>query len=95
MKGLSSGSKMFDTLIVFLKEFFKNVDFEKNQQMTKKHENYPESKELTLLHAFCRLLIRFKNELFKKITSTCGHLSVKLFGSRSGCLIWVKTVCKG
>ena len=26
---------MFDILIVFLKEFFENVNFEKNQQMTK------------------------------------------------------------
>ena len=31
-----SGSKLFDTLIVFLKEFFEKVDFEKNQQTTKK-----------------------------------------------------------
>ena len=28
-------------LMVFLKEFFKNVDFEKNQQTTKKHEELP------------------------------------------------------
>ena len=29
------------TLIIFLKEFYKKVDFEKNQQMTKKHEKLP------------------------------------------------------
>ena len=29
------------TLMVFLKEFFKKVDFEKNQQTTKKHEKLP------------------------------------------------------
>ena len=29
-----SGFKLFDTLMVFLKEFFENVDFEKNQQTT-------------------------------------------------------------
>ena len=36
-----SGSNPFDTQMVFLKEFFKNVDFEKNQQTTKKHEKFP------------------------------------------------------
>ena len=29
---------MFDTLMVFMKDFFQKVDFEKNQQTTKKHE---------------------------------------------------------
>ena len=29
------------TLVVLWKEFFKKVDFEKNQQMTKKHEKLP------------------------------------------------------
>ena len=36
-----SGSKLFDILIVFLKEFFWKINFEKNQQMTKKHEKLP------------------------------------------------------
>ena len=35
------GSKLFDTLLVFLKEFFLNVDFEKNQQTTKKYARFP------------------------------------------------------
>ena len=35
------GSKLFDTMIVFLKEIFKKVDFEKNPQMTKKHAKLP------------------------------------------------------
>ena len=30
-----------DPNLVFLKEFFQNVDFEKNQQTTKKHEKLP------------------------------------------------------
>ena len=33
--------KLFDTLLVFLKEFFEKVDFEKNQQTTKKHAKLP------------------------------------------------------
>ena len=31
---------MFDTLMVFLKEIFEKVDFEKNQQTTKIHEKF-------------------------------------------------------
>ena len=37
--GPRSGSKLFDTPMVFLKEFFKKVDFEKKHQTTKKHVN--------------------------------------------------------
>ena len=36
-----SGSKLFDILMVFLKEFFQKVHFEKNQQTTKNHEKLP------------------------------------------------------
>ena len=40
-----SRSKLFDNLMVFLKEFFEKIDFEKNQ-MTKNHEkNYPGGKD--------------------------------------------------
>ena len=42
MPGLQmSGSKLFDTLIIFLKEFFEKVASENNQQTTKKREQYP------------------------------------------------------
>ena len=42
-----SGSKPFDTLMVFLKEFFEKVDFEKKSVDDKKSiENYPACKEL-------------------------------------------------
>ena len=38
---------MFDILMVFLKQFFKKVDFEKNQQATKKTmKNFSGGKEL-------------------------------------------------
>ena len=36
-----SGSNLFDVLKVFLNDFFEKVDFEKNQQTTKKHEILP------------------------------------------------------
>ena len=36
-----SGSKLFDILMVFLEEFSQKVNFEKNQQTTKKHEKLP------------------------------------------------------
>ena len=32
---------LFDSLMVFLKEFIEKVDFEKNQQTTKKHAKLP------------------------------------------------------
>ena len=34
--------------MVFLKQFFEKVDFEKNQQTTKSMENYPVCKEFTI-----------------------------------------------
>ena len=37
------------TLVVFFKEFSKNIDFEKNQQTTKCMQNYPACKKLKLL----------------------------------------------
>ena len=43
-----SGSNLFYTQMVFLKEFFEKIDFEKNQQMTKKHEKFPRGKELRM-----------------------------------------------
>ena len=36
-----SGSKLYDTLMIFLKDFIEKVDFEKNQQTIKKHEKLP------------------------------------------------------
>ena len=36
-----SGSKLFDALLVFLKECFETVVFEKNQQTTKKSAKNP------------------------------------------------------
>ena len=36
-----SGSKLFDMLTVFLKEFFEKVDFKKNQQTAKNHAKFP------------------------------------------------------
>ena len=36
-----SGSKLFDTWMLLLKEVFEYVDFEKYQQSTKNKQNYP------------------------------------------------------
>ena len=41
MSGLITGSKLFDLLMVFLKEFFQKLNFEKNQQKAKNMKNYP------------------------------------------------------
>ena len=40
-----------DPLMVFLKEFFENIDFEKKQQMTKKHAKLPSRQKVNLVHA--------------------------------------------
>ena len=37
------------TLIIFLKEFFGKVDFEKNQQMTKKREKFLSGQRVKML----------------------------------------------
>ena len=42
----SSRSKLFDTLMIFLKEFFKKIDFEKNRQTTKSKIDITVGKEL-------------------------------------------------
>ena len=44
-----SASKLFDTLMVFPKEFFKKVDFEKDSRRQKSVINYPVGK-VDLLH---------------------------------------------
>ena len=47
-----SGSKLFDTLVVFLKEVFEKIDFEKNQQTAKSVKKYPIDKESITVHVF-------------------------------------------
>ena len=47
-----SGSKLFDTLKVFLKEVFENVCFDKKCQTTKSVQNGPEGKGLTIKYGF-------------------------------------------
>ena len=44
-----SWSKMFDTLMVFLIEIFKKVDFEKDHQTTKKNAKFPRTEEAELI----------------------------------------------
>ena len=55
--------------MVFLKEFFKKVDFEKNQQTTKMHENYQLGKG-----GFCTyaIVINLMNWLISYITKGKG-----------------------
>ena len=42
-----SGFKLFDSLVVFLKEFYEKVDFEKNQQTKQKYAKLP-SRQIAL-----------------------------------------------
>ena len=46
--------------MVFLKEFFKKIDFEKNQQTTKKHEKLPSRQ-------------RVKNTILDLVSALCGY----------------------
>ena len=43
-----AGSKLFDILMVFLKDFFQKVNFEKNSRRLKIMKNYPVGNELNL-----------------------------------------------
>ena len=58
-----SGSKLFDTLMVFLKELLEKIDFEKNQQTTKIMKNYPGGKEL--INVLLKMLQIFLKEYIK------------------------------
>ena len=67
-------SKLFDALIVFLKEFFDNVNFENNQQTTKMHKKLPSMhrvKDWFLLMGFCHLFrpVDHNQYLYKPIRS--------------------------
>ena len=44
-----SGSKPFDTLIVFLKEIFEKVNFDKSADDNKRMKNYPDTLQSNLL----------------------------------------------
>ena len=43
-----SGSKLFEILMVFLKEFFQKVNFEKKSVDDKKHEKLELSEDMTI-----------------------------------------------
>ena len=49
--GASSGSKLFDTLMLFLKDFSEKLILKKSAD-DKKKENYPACKELKRLNIF-------------------------------------------
>ena len=51
-----SGSNLFHTQMVVPKEFFEKVDFEKKQQMRKRHEKFPRGKELIYMQQIVCLL---------------------------------------
>ena len=70
------GSKLFDTLIVFLKDFYEKVHFEKSQQMTKNHEKLPKMQRVScLIIASDKRAIHigsfFFNKIYGPITVAC------------------------
>ena len=70
-----SGSKLFSTLMAFLKEFLIKVDFEKNQQTTKKHAKFPIRQRVNTyqppLNPHVKIIIRrTRGQLFGPSSST-------------------------
>ena len=53
--------QLFDTLMVFLKEFLKKIELENNQQTTKEHAKLPSRQRVHSLPTECCLLITFTN----------------------------------
>ena len=54
-----SGSKLFDTLMVFPTEFFQKVDFEKNRQTTNKHEKSNSRQTVRPLNSVAKVTIKY------------------------------------
>ena len=79
--------------MVFLKEFFEKVNFEKNQQTTKKHEQFPRWQRLNsacwvILHDFmlsADFFFSLKINVFEKKFQEY-HQCVEQLTSRSGVL---------
>ena len=67
---------MFDALMVFLKEFFEKVDFEKSADDKKKHSELgisenssPKHFEVNESQLFCQILLQLKNCYIELFTS--------------------------
>ena len=60
-----SGSKPFATVMVILKEFFEKISFEKIQQTSKNHEQFPSMQRVNIASSFSRfgrLLTHFRTK---------------------------------
>ena len=72
-----SGSKLFDTLIIFLKEFLKKVDFEKKQQRRKKHAKLPSMQRIKMPYLYNTRIIEHHSvvgavSLYRKMSPAHG-----------------------
>ena len=74
--------------MVFLKEFFEKIDFEKNQQMKKKHEKFPRGKRVKLLLTQSVNYVIFDLDLTLSLLVSSADNLFKKFGPRQN----VKTV---
>ena len=67
-----------DTQIVFLEAFFEKVDFEKNQQTTKKHKHFLWGKELKI-HVQLTSGVRIQLPHFAYVSKEgCGETAVQI-----------------
>ena len=68
--------------MVFLKEFFEKVDFEKIQQMTKKHEKVPSMQRVKIkearYHRICHLLLLSRSMINMMLEKKSIFLSIFL-----------------
>ena len=59
-----SGSKLFATLMVLLKEFFEKAVLEKNQQTTKKHEKLPKGQSFKVKLLYTAIYKAIKHNIY-------------------------------
>ena len=72
-----SGSKLFVTLMLFLKEFSEEVDFEKNQQTTKKHAKLLSRQRVNKSTLILWLLVSSADNLYKQSRSGTAKCRVR------------------
>ena len=89
IRTVGSGSKPFDTLIVFLKEFFENVNFEKrSSDNNKSMKNYPTCKELRVFWHICWNLYSCINTYSYSCFNPLSNERKSMFKSGDSRAVW-------
>ena len=99
-----SGSKLFDILMVFLKEFFQKVNFEKISRRQKKHKKFPSMQWVNdfeekrngykpLTYRSSSVICPVRGMMFREISGLCKQCRPRSDCSQRSSLIRVFTVC--